>query len=82
MKNDRGGVNVCYGIQEIKKKTFVEAAQRFKQTISETVTQFIEQFGGTQSEAEATVRKYWKTVQDTDGNRSKTDWRENGWIFV
>ena len=73
MNNDRGGVNVCYGIQEIKKKTFVEAAQRFKQTISETVTQFIEQFGGTQSEAEATVKKYWKTVQDTDGNRSKTD---------
>ena len=62
-RTSEGGVNVCYGIQEGKKKTFVEAAQRFKQTLAETVTAFIEQFGGTKAEAEETVKKYWKTVQ-------------------
>lgn len=56
----KGGVNVCYGIQESNKRTFVEAAQRFGQTITATITAFVEQFHVSRQDAELTVNKYWK----------------------
>jgi hypothetical protein len=58
----KGGVNVCYGIQESNKRTFVEAAQRFGQTITATITAFIEQFHVSRQDAELTVKKYWKNA--------------------
>lgn len=51
---------MSYGIVEGKKKTVVEAAQRFNHTVDETVTVLIEMFGGTKSEALDIVKKYWK----------------------
>lgn len=56
----KGGVNVCYGIKELEKKTFVQAAQRFGQTIADTIAAFIEQFHVSRSDAEISVNKYWK----------------------
>ena len=54
---------MCYGIEEGKKKLFVETAQRFKQTIEDTIKAFVDQFGGSEFDAETTVRKYWKPAQ-------------------
>ena len=56
----KGGVNVCYGIKELEKKTFVQAAQRFGQTIADTITAFIEEFKVSRADAELSVNKYWK----------------------
>lgn len=33
----RGGVNVCYGIRELEKKIFIQAAQIVGQTIADTI---------------------------------------------
>ena len=35
---------MCYGIKELEKKTFVQAAQRFGQTIADTIAAFVEEF--------------------------------------
>ena len=58
------GFNMCYALQESSKKGFVQSAHRFKHSIEETVIAFIEQFGGTKDDAEATVKKYWNVGQD------------------
>lgn len=51
---------MCYGIQELKKRTFVEAAQKFGQTITTTIAAFIEEFHVSRDDAELSVNKYWK----------------------
>ena len=51
---------MCYGIQESNKRTFVEAAQRFGQTLTATIAAFTEQFHVSEDDAKKTVQKYWK----------------------
>ena len=59
-RNVKGGINMCYGIKELEKKTCVQAAQRFGQTIADTIAAFIEEFHVSRSDAEVSVNKYWK----------------------
>ena len=42
---------MCYGIKELGKNTFVQAAQRFGQTIADTIAAFIEVFHVSRSAA-------------------------------
>ena len=53
---------MSYGIQELNKKTFVEAAQRFGQTVTATVDAFVERFNVSRADAELEVNKYWHKV--------------------
>ena len=59
-RTPEGGVNVCYGIQEVGKRNFIEAAQIFGQTIAVTIAAFAAKFHVSQEEAEKAVKKYWK----------------------
>ena len=71
-KTSGGGVSVVDGIQiyaekyanQEKKKTFVETAQLFGQTLSATIAAFITKFQiKDEKEAEEEVKKYWKNEQ-------------------
>ena len=62
-RTSKGGVNVCYGIQELKKKNFVEGIQLVGSTVAAAIEAFVKQFNVDQEVAEAEVKKYWKTVQ-------------------
>lgn len=67
-RTPEGGTNVCYGIEayattraaEESKKTFVEAAQLFGQSLANTIKAFIAKYNVSEDVAEQDVKKYWK----------------------
>lgn len=75
-KTSEGGIDMCNGIQyyanqvarqvadkevaENSRKTFVETAQIFGHSITDTINKFISQFNVTEEEAQDNIKKYWK----------------------
>ncbi|MBQ9211527.1 MAG: hypothetical protein IJ153_07505 [Clostridia bacterium] len=63
VKTKSGGVNVCYGIEEGKKKTFVETAQLLGSSISKAIEAFMQMFNASETDAKITANKYWKKAK-------------------
>ncbi len=71
-KTSEGGIDMCNGIQyyanqvaevaanERERKTYIEAAQEFGQSITDTISRFIAKFNVTEEEAQDNIKKYWK----------------------
>ena len=54
---------MCYGIEEGKKKTFVETAQLLGSSISKAIEAFMQMFNASETDAKITANKYWKKAK-------------------
>ena len=71
-RSPEGGVNMCNGIQyyanqvaekvaaEREMKGYIESAQEFGHTLTDTISRFIAKFNVTEEEAQDNIKKYWK----------------------
>ena len=67
-RNPEGRIDMCNGIQyyanqvakEQARQTFIETAQDFGHSITDTINKFVTKFNVTEEEAQADIKKYWK----------------------